>query len=143
MSDILVASCWSFGDTKEDSGKYSSFRGRDNRRGMSFLACLGDFFFFFLNYVRDSPQEHGRFPQEHARIIQLKLTKWSSLTLSFGPLISLGESMENDSMGNSGNIAGLSGNQVFKTHQKYLTVWQHLQVRYPKSKLKNIFLRHN
>lgn len=61
------------------------------------------------------------------------------MTLSFGPLISLGESMENDSMGNSGNIAGLSGNQVFKTHQKYLTVWQHLQVRYPISKLKNIF----
>lgn len=79
-----------------------------------FLLALGPFF-FFKNFVRASPQECGR-------VIRLKWTKWSSLALSFGPLISLGEPMENYSMGNSGNTAGHSGGQVFKTHPKYLTV---------------------
>lgn len=36
--------------------------------------------------------------------------------------------MENYGTGNSGNTAGHSGNQVFKTYPKYLTVCQHLQV---------------
>lgn len=48
----LVATFCSFGDTKEDSGKYSSFRGGDNRKGISFLACLRVFLFSFKIFKR-------------------------------------------------------------------------------------------
>lgn len=42
----LVASCWFFVDTKEDSGKYSSFRAWDNREAYIFLLAWGLFFSF-------------------------------------------------------------------------------------------------
>lgn len=55
----LAAMCWSLGDTKEDRGKYSSFRGGDNKRGMSFLACLEFFFFsFYFKIFKEIPHKN-------------------------------------------------------------------------------------
>ena len=78
-----------------------------------FFVCL---LFFFLSYIR-FPQEHGKFPQERGRLIWFKCSKCSRLALSFGPLTCLGETIENGGMRNSGNVAGLTGNPVFKSTQ--------------------------
>lgn len=96
---------------------------------MHLFSCLPGRFIYLIFL-----KLYKRFPQDHGRLIWFKSTKCSRLALSFGPLISLGEAMDNGSMENSGNVAGLSGNPVFKSHTKYLTVWQDLHSWIPKRK---------